>query len=163
MHLSTKFEKRRTGQIGYVEGCATEMEILQRFARLNPDVGEIALEADPRHFTELLQMFNMEECDLSATPRQRLDDKGVYRVATTPLLDREASLKNHSATIGPASLVVDCPEMFNGEDVGISNEQAQRRPRGTVEENGPVLGRNKTNGPVIRETECKRHPGRSFG
>ena len=155
MHLSTKFEKRRTGKIGYVEECATEMEILQRVARLNRDFSEIALGADPRLVTELLQMFNMEECDLSASPRQRLDDKEVHRVPTTPLLHREASLKYHSATIGPASLAVDCPEMFeNGEDVGMSNEQAQRRPRGTVEENGPVLGRNKTNGPVVRKTEC---------
>ena len=140
------------------------MEILQRVARLDPDFGEVALEADPRLVTELLQMFNMKECELAATPRQSLDDKEVYRVATTPLLDREESLQNRSATIGPAYLAVDCPEMFeNGEDVGISNEQAQRRPRGTIEDVGPMLGRNKTNGPVKRETECKRRPGRSFG
>ena len=87
VHMSRKFEIRRTGRIGYDEGCATKMKILKPTVRLNSHLGESELEADPRHAKDLLQMFNMEKCMPGATPRQRLDDKEVEGITAIPLLD----------------------------------------------------------------------------
>ena len=52
----------------------------------------------------------MEKCT-QRRPRQRLDDKEVGRIATTTLLEREASLKNSSGTMRSAYVPVNRPDI----------------------------------------------------
>ena len=65
---------------------ATEVEIVQRIARLDPNFGEIALEATRDGASADVQH---ERVRAAATPRQKLDDKDV---------DRETNLQHHSDT-----------------------------------------------------------------
>ena len=47
------------------------MDIQKRIVPLNSHGGEIVLGVDPRHVTELLQMFHMEECEPAANAKTK--------------------------------------------------------------------------------------------
>ena len=84
----------------------------KRIVRVNPPFGEVELEADPRHVTEFPRLCNWKKCKPAATPRHWLDDIKVDRIPSTPLWDREASLKCRSGNMGAAHLaVVDRPNI----------------------------------------------------
>ena len=93
-HLSTNFDIRRTKHIGFGEGCVTEMEPVKRPVRLNPDPGEIDLEADPTHVKKL-------PC------QRRREDKGWTRSQQHSCWTVIASLKYRSGSVKAAYLAVD--------------------------------------------------------
>ena len=125
-HLKSKFATRRTGHLGFAEDCDTEVDILKRTVRVVRDKKVIELEADRRHVEMLLAAFKMEMCKPAATPRVKVDDVEVQRIAATPVLEKEHATLYRSCTMRAAYLAVDRPDI--SEAVKVLS-QAMSAPR----------------------------------
>ena len=109
--LQAKFATRRTGHLGFAEDCDTEIRVLNRTIRVDRSAETIELEADKRHVEVLLATFQMDKCKPAATPRVKLDEKEIQRVAATALLEKEQATMYRSSTMRAAYLAVDRPDI----------------------------------------------------
>ena len=111
--LSAKFEIRRTGHIGYADEFpeVQTIDILKREVRLYKQNAMIEIEADRRHVQVLVRDFGLETAKVTATPRVRLDEKELEKIAETTALDRERQQLYRSGLMRAAYIGADRPDI----------------------------------------------------
>ena len=110
-HLAKGFDIRRTGHLGFAADCDGEISVLRRAIRVNRDIGTIELEADRRHVSSLLDTFGLKRGKSAVTPRIKVTDGELAKIAASPVLEGIEATKFRSATMRAAYLAVDRPDI----------------------------------------------------
>ena len=88
--LKSKFEVRKTGEVGFKDGMPRSLQMLQRTVTVRPEAhdgnGAFFIEADEKHVPTLLKDLGLENCSIARTPRvRRAVENEAIRTRSSPL------------------------------------------------------------------------------
>jgi len=87
--LKEAYDVRGGEIVGFGDGLAKQLNILNRIVYVDDTLQRLELEADRKHVDTLLKELNLETAKCVSTPRTKLPAEQVQQREETPLLDNE--------------------------------------------------------------------------